>query len=53
MANDTSLESSYTLLLESTKKNAKIEFFATSSYKVKMLAKKCQKMITYTFLKIP
>ena len=44
MTNDTSLESSCALLLESAKKNAnlqKIEFFiAKSSYFVKMFAKK-------------
>ena len=44
MTNDTSLESSFALLLESAKKNckfAKIEFFiAKSSYIVKMFAKK-------------
>ena len=44
MTNDTSLESSCALLLESAKKNcnfAKIEFFfAKSSYIVKMFVKK-------------
>ena len=44
MTNDTSLESSCAILLESVKKNckfAKIEFFiAKSSYIVKMFAKK-------------
>ena len=55
MTNDTSLESSCALLLESAKKFAKIEFFiAKSSYIVKMFAKKIvQKMINYTFLKSP
>ena len=58
MTNDTSLESSFALLLESAKKNckfAKIEFFiAKSSYVVKMFAKKVvQKMKNYTFLKSP
>ena len=52
MTNDTSLESSCALLLESAKK---IEFFiAKSSYIVKMFAKKMvQKMKNYTFLKSP
>jgi len=41
MTTDTSLESSCPLLLESAKKNAKIEFFiAKSSCIVKMFAKK-------------
>ena len=43
MTNDTSLESSCTLLLESTKKIANLQilnFFAKSSYIVKMFAKK-------------
>ena len=57
MTNDTSLESSCALLLESAKKFkfAKIEFFiAKSSYIVKMFAKTIvQKMIYYTFLKSP
>ena len=59
MTNDTSLESSCALLLESAKKSckfAKIEFFITkSSYIAKMFAKKkfVQKMKNYTFLKSP
>ena len=58
MTNDTSLESSCALLIESAKKIskfAKIEFFfAKSSYIVKMFAKQIvQKMINYTFLKSP
>ena len=59
MTNDTSLESSCTLLLESAKKISKFAkigfFFAKSSYIVKMFAKKkiVQIMISYTFLKIP
>ena len=44
MKNDTSLESSCALLLESEKKFANLQkielFFAKSSFKVKMLAKK-------------
>ena len=56
MTNDTSLESSCALLLESAKKLANLQkliFFAKSSYKVKMFAKKkfVQKMKNYTFLK--
>ena len=59
MTNDTSLESSCALLLESAKKIckfAKIEFFiAKSSFIVKMFAKKkfVQKKKNYTFLKSP
>jgi len=59
MTNDTPLESSCALLLESAKKNckfAKIEFFiAKSSYTVKKFAKIkfVQKMKNYTFLKSP
>ena len=59
MTNDTSLESSCALLLESAKeicKFAKVEFFiAKSSYIVKMFAKKkfVQKIKNYTFLKSP
>ena len=56
MTNDTSLESSCALLLESAIfKFAKIEFFiAKSSFIVKMFAKKfVQKMTNYTFLKSP
>ena len=55
MTNDTSLESSYALLLESAKnfKFGKIEIFVTkSSYILKMFAKKeCPKLIKYTFWK--
>ena len=39
MTNDSSLESSHALLIESAKKFP-ISFFAKSSYKVKMFAKK-------------
>ena len=58
MTNDTSLESSFALLLESAKKFeniAKIEFFiAKSSYIVKCLQKKIvKKMKNFTFLKSP
>ena len=55
MTNDSSLESSCALLLESAIcKFAKIEIFiAKSSYIVKMFAKKIvQKMKNYTFSKI-
>ena len=55
MTNDTSLESSYALLLESAKnfKFGKIEIFVTkSSYILKMFAKKeFPKLIKYTFWK--
>jgi len=58
MTNDTSLESSCALLLESAKRNckfAKIEFFiAKSSYIVKMFAKKnCPKNEKLYILKSP
>ena len=58
MTNDTSLESSCALLLESAIKICKFEkiefFIAKSSYRVKMFAKKIvQKMKNYTFLKNP
>ena len=55
MTNDTSLESSCALLLESAKKFAKIKFFiAKSSYIIKMFAKKfVQKIKNYIFLKSP
>jgi len=48
MTNDTSLETSCALLLESAKIFANLQkshFFAKSSYIVKMLAKKCKKII--------
>ena len=52
MTNDTLLESSYALILESAKKICKFAtiefFFAKSSQK-----KKCPKMIIYAFLKSP
>ena len=55
MTNNTSLESSCALLLESAKKISnlqKLNFFVKSSYIVKMFAKKIvQKMLNYTFLK--
>ena len=57
MTNDTSLESSCAILLESAKKMckfAKIEFFiAKYSCIVKLFAKNVQKMKNYTFLKSP
>ena len=59
MTNDTSLESSCALLLESAKKFANLQklnfFIAKSRYIVKMFAKKKngQKMKNYTFLKSP
>ena len=48
MTNDTLLEKSYVLLLESPK----MDFFAKYSYKVKMFAKNnFQKNLKYIFLK--
>ena len=50
MTNDTSLESSFALLLESAKKLANLQklnfFFAKSNYIVKMFAKKNQNLTT-------
>ena len=55
MTNDTSLESSYALLLKSAKNLANLQkliFFAKSSNKIENFAKKMSKtLIEYTFLK--
>ena len=54
-SNYTLFESSYAVLLESAKnwKFAKLEFFAKTSYKVKMFAKKIPKNDKIYFLKSP
>ena len=59
MTNDTSLGSSYALLLESTNKFANLQicknnfFVAKSIFINKMLGRKVQKMIKYTFMISP